>query len=513
MAAFSMSAARLLADAAFYALKKVPDPESTGWSVLQNLQADLSQSTFPQPAAQGFYATKMDTQSRTLYQVLAIGVSWGRMMSGYDPVAPGNAQRPATAFGLNVPPFINAAPSEIPTQLALSGGGKFSSLYIAIYAQIRASIWKQLATTNSSLPLFITGAGLGAPLAQLAALDLRAGQKGPNGESPPTLASTCYAFSAPPVADAAFSSFFNANVTGYSVNLASPLITTDFYPASISGLTIPGTSQNVPAPVPAIDDAWFERSVLSYLPALGGTAPVATSSPASIPNPPAGFDVTEAYSLARLCEIAGRQAQHPMLIDPNPITPFEYMGNVSVQNVPYGSLFTSPTAVVAAFRDTVTWNEFVTMAMDTTTAVTDNGYVQTSLNTLVTSLLAGGSFAQTLISLAGTTRSVYLTGFGFGGAVATMLAFQLPNTVTLKKLYTFGATAPGVYQLAVSINQALGNRSFQVVRPADFLPSGLPSSTFQSVGQRITLNGTTSHDDPATGHTLASYMDLLNPGT
>src|SRR5262249_60013964 len=133
-----------------------------------------------------------------------------------------------------------------------------------------------------ALPLIVIGQGLGAPLAQLAAMAFRQLRSG----IPANLhTAACYTFSTPPMGDSNFATLFTQTIpAAFNVSAAG----VDFFanpPQPFPGALAAGIPQALPAAIPtlsilnnqAVDDPWRERSGAYYTQLLGGATPVATT--------------------------------------------------------------------------------------------------------------------------------------------------------------------------------------------------------------------------------------------
>lgn len=91
---------------------------------------------------------------------------------------------------------------------------------------------------------------------------------------------------------------------------------------------------------------------------------------------------------------------------------------------------------------------------------------------------------QDVIANAGN-KPIWLTGHSLGGAIATLLAFQLPERIT--GLYTFGSPCAGNSDFAKAFNAKmhLAEKTYRYVHGNDAIANGLPllGMDYQHVGQ------------------------------
>lgn len=525
--AWSPSLAPLLASAARAAMIQ-PAVAPAGFTSITTFTGDNSASP-GQPRGQGLYLTGLDRTTGDTFAVLALGVPWKGLVNQFNQILPSAPSGQNTAFGKLSE--VTGARISVPIQITDTGvEAGFTSLFVAIYSQLWSPIWTNLNSFRSRIEqagqLYVTGLGPGAPLALLAALDLRQGHRGFQGINPPKTAPQAYVFSAPPVADAKFRVYYEEKVVSgtFCVNAAVPEQTADFFPSepnAASGYLLPGTLHGLQAKLPQFADPWLERSGGYYLTALG--SPPEGSSPTSgtIGGGAAGFEKTTAHSMAMLCGVANQLRERPLAITP-PVGDFQLKVTLSVGGVAWAGIFThSSTSLVVAFRDTVSWDEMVQRQMPVifkkpSFLAQDQGAAHSGVVGIYDDLRS--ELAKQLKALAGSSRpKVYCTGYGFGGALASLAGLdlvlqpaffgQLPYAAT----YNFGAVRFADLVLAAVFDNKVGSLTYQVERPADILPSTPFPAFFETVGTRIPLLGTPAADEPASYHSLASYLELLNP--
>jgi Lipase (class 3) len=483
-----------------------------GWQLLQTIQGGGSDRV---PTAQGFYAHgTLDGKSTV---VLAIGLTWTRYL---------NANPAPARMGSAPPAWL---PSGAPP------AARLDDVTNGIYEDLRADLWDKLGRVGGG-PLVVTGVGLGAPLAQLAALDLLPGRRGPNDALAPATDTTCYAFSAAPMTSPDFAGWYGKQVNCWNVWAAGPGKIVDFWPTeppSGPDYARLGVPVDLGVQFALNDDPWVERDGDFYVEALGGAPERPPAGTGSFSAVPPGFDQTLAFALAQLCAVPHGRRQHG---DANQVSPppgFVPAGNLACNDVVWGTLFTSDTAVVAAFRGPVTWAEFNAVQVGPQAPVdfpvTDPAVrVAAGLWTLYT---AGGgasirtALAQQLPVLSKGRGKVYLAGHDAGGALANLAAADLANSkaVAVNAVYTFGAPPAGNYRFTRIVP---AGTSYQVARPGDFAPrlfqggwyvqpAAGPSPTALKDGYepdltRVRLDGTPK-DDTLAQHALTGYEALLNP--
>ena len=387
----------------------------SGWDLQATLASDTSQQP-PVPPAQGFYAQGL--VDGTTIGVLAVGSTWKQVFENMSTTGP----------------ILGPLPSGVATSAPTA---KCEQILGAMYAQLRRAIWARLSSVGTN-PFYVAGTGPGAALAQLAAADLLPGNKGPGGESGPMNPSTCYAFSCPPFANAAFASYVGQNAkAAYTVAPGTPTVAADLFPSaptSALGYAPVGSPVIATSALPTPDDPWVERGPNFYLSALGGTPDVPPVTPGVIVSPPAGFDQTLAFALAQLSALAYARLQHENLPFQLAVAPYVFQADVLSGGVPLCAIFASGSAVVAAFRGTVTWQEVLAVQGNTipvqapflpANASISQGAL--TIYTANTTSSSGTPFRQalaTLLQQLSTGKRVYLTGHDFGGVLASIAAYR-----------------------------------------------------------------------------------------
>ena len=491
-----------------------------GWSLLCTLQPDGSQSP-PCPKSFGFYAIGSLTTGGPTVAVLALGLSWAAFFGEYI----SETLDMSTMRG-----FLPAAPT-----------AAFESQMQPVYLQMRAGIWGNLSRISGK-PLYITGMAAGGPLAQLATLDLRPGNSGPNKIQAPAQSSACRTFSTPICGNTDLATYYQTKVPDSTAmvvgSAANPI---DFFPLRPAdgeeGASLIyahcGTIQTVNATRPTpYDDPWVERSAPFYQAALGGEPSPPPSSPGNVVDPPAGFSQDMALSLAFLCAATYQFRQHPAAVLPFPTAPFVYDSDITINGVVLASVFTCERSVAVAFRGPVTWQETLSSTTNLYRGIadflaSDDASVHQGALLLYTAPVVTGqpqtvreALAAKLRTLASANKPVYLTGHDLGGVLAILAAADLAVNQTalpVAGVYTFGAPPAGSFVFAYSVynglpaanGRPLGQVSYHLYRPTDFMPKLWKPYGYEQVDNPVRLNGIPENDDPGTAHALTGYIDLL----
>lgn len=96
---------------------------------------------------------------------------------------------------------------------------------------------------------------------------------------------------------------------------------------------------------------------------------------------------------------------------------------------------------------------------------------------------------QIQVRLTANTKPLWLTGHSLGAAIATLLAYQLPERV--KALYTFGSPCVGTIAFVNSFNEkGLGAKTYRYLHGKDAVANVLEKSPllYDHVGQLIKLD-------------------------
>jgi len=495
----------------------------TGWVNIGSIASTNSMPP-PVPQSQGFLALgPVDADGNQGY-VLALGVTWSSFLLN---------QYSGTLLQTKLPDAI-AGSGQPPNSLV-------SQPHAYAYQQMREAAWTTLKHMNAGLPLYICGMGLGAPLAQIGALDLRPGNKGPADLSQIAVQPTSYAFSAVNFVNQDFANYYQTIVTDANVVWAgTQALPVDLFPTrpdnadfvqigrltSLS-CTIPSGSNagwlQLPPSSQPYDVPWLERSDVFYLNALGGTPESAPVISVSIPQPPGGFSQVTAASMAILTQ-ASYQLSRSITGTTGNVAPYQFTQYVNYQGTPFAFIFESAAAVAVVFRGTVTWQEFFTLEANanfsTPSFITaGRAHVHSGAYTVYSGPVdvssSAATFAETLLEKLkplASGKQLYFTGHGLGGTVATLAAADYAMSeygVKPDALYTFGATYPGDYDFAEIFSEAYKS-SYQLIRSQDKIPGSIVTLGFSPVNNVVSVNGQLAVDE-STFHALFGYLVLLNP--
>jgi len=473
-----------------------------GWSPLATLPANPVAPTRSSANAQGFLAYGALPSTGAAVAVLALGVPW--------------------VVYLNQVLDGSLVLTDLPVGTMPAGGApQVIGAFSTFYAARRSDIWSNLGRLKGA-PLLIVGMGLGAPLAQIAAIDLRPDNAGPNKEPPPRPAPVCWTFSAPAVGNADFAAAFGQKVsTQWSVTLASAGVAIDTFPVPsglADGVLGAGRLSSVPSSLPpGGDDAWVERSPGFYAAALGSPLPPPPAQPPAVASWPAGFDPLLAWSLARLCQLPTQLAQHPGLLIPGAPAPFRLEGIVPWQGGALAAVLTSPIGTVVAFRGSNNFEEFAGVLSNSTLMIArfiagENAYVHGGALGVYTG--NNGAVQSALLALLNkvvpANPPLVFTGHDLGGALAVLAAADVAvNAPALGQpfVYTFGSIPVGSATLPLVLpNFPL----WAVARPGDPICRAMLNGGYDQVGTPVGLPGTPPNDEPSR-HALSGYASLLNP--
>ncbi|MGE5515804.1 MAG: lipase family protein [Bacteroidota bacterium] len=407
----------------------------------------------------------------------------------------------------------------------------------ANYNSARAAIWGMLASLvnvpgyQSTFPIICVGAGPAAQIAQLAAVDLRPGQTGPNGATQTSPASdiACYAYSVAPFGDATFTTRAMAAVPGiFAINTVNALggQPVDLWPG-VMGFPVNsllGTPEA--ASVPSDPNAacpWYSRTPAAYGEAFGYGVPQPAGAGSF--TAPSGFNVPLAASLSQLGLTTYAQCTNP---DGSVTLPSPYVSSgivtpstLSWTNTPWAALYVNPASksLVISIRGPMTMAETIN--------INGNGY-PVRPTWLTTGRIGDGVLAMATAlagplatALSGTTipATVYYTGHDFGAAVAAVLAYMVQSGVvsnlpSASAVYGFGCQPFGDYVFCNTVYPtALKAVTFQVQRPNDILTTRTGSGYTMVAGTSVSLNGgllTTANS--TTYHSMALYSQLLSAG-
>lgn len=445
----------------------------------------------------------------TTVAVLALGITWVNYLNfQFDGEFPQSAL-PAPIAGKGMP-----------------AGCTVMSVYSNAYQDLRAPIWNALQSQLAGLPLYICGMSLGAPLAQIAALDLRPGNTGPGqNQYAPGTASPCHTFSTGNIANKAMVTYYNSMVSSCTVHWAgTKLIPVDQFPLKPDNNDFApfGTLDAISSPIPDTDVPWWERGDVYYLQRLGGRPLPNEPTPTNIPNPPAGFSQDLAFTLSKLTVGAYQMAQHPDgFLPPGNFT---LIKTINANSVPFALVFGSPDTIAVAIRGCITWEEFNKYTADSNfshPSFDPNGaaHVQKGAYTIYTSPVTQGTnspiFSDELrkaISDNLGSKKLYIAGHSLGGAIANIAAADYvmgSSKLALTAVYTFGSIMVADYDFAQDFNAALGSKSYQIRRLSDKIANATYMIGYEPINSQVTLNGELSIDEVTT-HSLYGYTKLLD---
>lgn len=479
-----------------------------GWVNLQMFNNSNALPNIAPVPTQGFLAKGPIDSSGTKVAVLALGMTWANyLFYQYDGTFP---------------------QSTLPVEIAGTGitaDEQLMTVYVNAYQDLRANLWSALSGLGN-VPLYICGMSLGGPVAQIAALDLRIGNTGPAGQNAPAQVSPCYVFSTGNIANQVMAKYYLSMVQTCNVVWAgTTTIPVDQFPLSPSDNDFSplGTLVPVKTSLPAVDVPWWERSDVFYLQALGGTPTPVAPTPTTIPNPPAGFSQTLAYTLALLTQNAYQLTQHPDSTPP-PVN-FTLSNTINANGVPFAFIYTNTNTVAVIFRGCTTWQEFNASTANTNFThpafdsnlrahVHSGAYAIYSapVNSQGNAPVFSDTLNAAIKSIVGN-KKLYVAGHSLGGALANIAAADYTigaNQLPLTAVYTFGSIMVADSDFSSDFNAALGNKSYQVIRLADSIATATSGTGYLSINNQVILNGELNLDE-STSHSLYGYSALLNP--
>lgn len=480
-----------------------------GWVLLGTFSSVFSPPSVP---TQGFLAKGPIDSNGTIAAVLALGMTWEKFLTYQtDPFEPKLQQPLPTAVAGNQPADAAIMP-----------------LYVTAYNQIRSAIWNTLGKFLDDLPLYICGMSLGGPMAQIAALDLRPGNKGPSaGQKAPDSQPPSYVFSTGNIGNSSFATYYQSTVTDRHILWAgNASLTVDFFPTlPADDLYAPlGKVTELSSSIPVNDVPWLERSDVFYLLALGGKPARYTPKKGSFPNPPAGFSQSKAYAFSKLVGAAYAQAQHPGSIIS--IEPYTLNAIINANDAPFAYIFTSVNDVVVALRGTTTWEELTALSANSTTVTVpfnpdDQAQVHRGAYSVYSAPVGSTDTTTFSAKLKSTLKpllkgkDLYLTGHDLGGAIANIAAadFTMSNDkdMVVKAIYTFGANAFANIVFQGQFDSALAAKSYQIRRVNDKIPVSIAQlGVFRPVSNQVVLNGQLAVEE-STYHSMDGYINLCNP--
>ncbi|MEN2399373.1 hypothetical protein GKZ90_0006265 [Flavobacterium sp. MC2016-06] len=490
----------------------------TGWVRLTTFSSRALGTVVP---VQGFLSVGPFNEDGDLSVALSLGITWNGFsqnnLLGFP--VPGIDLRalPSRVIGKN------ARPSDIRPMVL--------SVFADAYINAQNVIWESLTFIKdeySDLPFYITGMGLGAPIAQICSLDFKSGNVGPNKQDPPAQLAEGYTFSTPAFTNIEFQAFYNSLITNknmpaqYAISAATPSIRADFFPLN-DGYFALGAIQYISNLVlPKYDVPWWNRSDVYYLKQLGGEPINNLAIPVSFSNLPNGFSQNMAFVLSLLTAATYQLAQHPeSLIKLNiaPYTPYKTIGD----GTSFATIFQSLDSVVVAFRGTISFKEYYTYNCQSIFAnvsfIEDPGAVVHAGTEAIYNLPINNSTTTLSAALIAELKTIapgkklYITGHDIGGAVASLAAMDYAMSkygFDVTALYTFGSTLFSNIIFRNYFNDEVGAYSYQLLRLNDRLSNAIERLGYFSLANQITVNGRLEIEE-STFHSLAGYINLLNP--
>ncbi len=475
----------------------------------------------PNPRAQGFLAkgnSDPDDPTSKEIAVLALGIKWPEFLAYYQSIE---------SVQLPLPSSITGEPQN--NNLTLEG------VFLNSYNNIRAPLWSAIDKFLGGLDLYICGIGLGAPLAQLAALDLRpsATHRGPGGERPPQKQAPCYAFSVPNVANTALQTYYNDTVlkdgelSTDTYWARKPSLVVDFFPSAPvnSNANIIGNPISInDVTLPPVDVPWLERGNTFYIKQLGGTLAVGPDLKANAILS-TGFNQVLAHTCAQCVVAAYSQTQHELGSVPS----YSLVAHVNSNSSPFAYIFSNTFNVIVAFRGTITWEEAFVITSNSTllipgVIVGGSAGVNTGISDLYNNSPTekGGSTLfkdalQTAIKSVIGNKKLILTGHDIGGALANLAALDYTLNasigLTVGQVYTFGAMSLGDTTFKKTFDEQVGNKCYQIRRIYDKISTALVGSPggYAILDNSVVLDGQLIAEEN-TYHSINGYMQLLNPG-
>ena len=483
----------------------------SGWSVLSLIQVPFSPPTTP--PVQGFLAKgpkDINDPETEMIAVLALGMDWAQTLTLYR--------------------FLHPDPIQLSSQIASVGNkATIDPLYNQTYLNIQTTIWAALKQFLGKLPLYTCGIGLGAPLAQLAALDMRVGHSMPGGEFGLQVQPVSYAFSAPNVCSSALVTLYNNTVVDTDKNLVAytywggvkNATTVDFFPTapdnSVAGPLGKAVSITDVTRPKERDSPWLERSSLFYYQQLGGEVKAGPDVPANITNFPDGFNLNEAHTYTKLITASYLLTQHPRSTVGD-IDPYKLVTKVTTNGTPIAFLFQGNGSLVVVFPGKVTWEATQAYTFNSTQTPVDNGNVSMGVKEAYDEKDSGKTFKDRLKAVIKTNRGsdeLILTGHSFGGALANWAAFDFETSkeayLSVDNVYTFGAICLGDGDFVQAFQQEMGNKCYQVRRVYDRISTALngPPAYYSLLGQSVVLSGLLSVEEK-NYHSIVGYEQLLD---
>ncbi|PKU23893.1 lipase family protein [Telmatospirillum siberiense] len=472
----------------------------TGWSLARSFIADPWDG-----AGQGLLALgSLPGDPSTPVAVLALGVPWGTAL--------GTALAPQTSL------------IKLPLANILPRNGVVVTGIATAYMALRGKLWNAVKSAGNR-PLHITGLYLGGPAAQIAAVDLRPDNTGPDGTKSPVRVASCVSFSSPGPGD--------ADVAVDVASLVSQAWTLsrrhlgemiDFFPVSIPAENIDAGLQMVlPAAISdPIDDPWMERSASAYITSLGQVPPPGPpEQPGNLSPIPQGFSANNAAAFAQLLSLPYLMRQHPGLKSPTDFSPYSYHSQIKYADKTLATVMVWDDRAVICFRGSVDWYEWGQYTLDSNLVPPPFPSPSTGLihSGALTMYQDGGDasvktqMATLLPKLRQDHPNLFFAAHGLGAAVATIAAMdQLDagNLIKAPAFYIYGGLMTGNSDFVTEAQAKLDKGYYPIARPGDFMPTATLFQGYSPIAPALSLTGVPKNDEP-TNHALTGYMELLSP--
>lgn len=514
---------QLASQAALPTLIKSGPQLPTGWATLTMFSSKALGTVTP---VQGFLSVGPVNEDGDLAVALSLGITWSAYyknnVMGFPVPENDLKPLPSRVMGKNTPP-PPVPPAKPPMVL---------TVFADAYTNVQNFIWDSLTFIEeeyNDIPFYITGMGLGAPIAQICSLDFKKGNIGPKKQDPPAKLAEGYTFSTPAFTNIEFQTFYNSLITNktmpaqYAICAATPSMRADFFPLN-DGYFALGAIQYISGLImPKYDVPWWNRSDVYYLKQLGGEPKKNVAIPVSFSNLPAGFSQNMAFALSLMTAITYQLAQHPDAIIKIDITPYKLYKTIGA-GANFAAIFQSPDSVVVAFRGTVSFKEYytyncqsffapVSFVQDPAAAVHAGAAAIYNLpvSSSSTTTLAAALIAE--LKTIAPSKKLYITGHDIGGAVASLAAADYAISkygFNVTALYTFGSTLFSNIVFKDYFENNIGSNSYQLLRLKDTLPNAIVTLGYFSLINPITVNGQLETEE-STYHSLEGYVNLLNP--
>jgi len=471
-----------------------------GWSLAQSFIADPWNG-----AGQGLLALgSLPSDPANPIAVLSLGVPWG------------------TALGTSLESQTSLL--KLPLANILPQNGTVVDIVGKSYMALRSKLWNAVKSAGNR-QLHITGLYLGGPAAQIAAVDLRAGNTGPDGSQSPVHVASCVSFSSPGPGDTSVAIDIASSVSyAWTLSRQNLGVMIDFFPVSTpAGNANAGTQIVLPAKISEpIDDPWMERSASAYITSLGQIPPPGPPvQPGNLYPIPQGFDANHAASFAKMLSLPYLMRQHPGLGSPINFQPYSYHSQITHAGQTLATVMVFNNTAVLCFRGSVDWYEWGQYSLNSNLVPPPFPAPSTALihSGALNMYQDGGdqSVKTQMSALLPTLRKDYPNLFfachDLGAAVATIAAMDQinqGNLVTAPIFYTYGGMMTGNSDFVTKAQEKLNKGYFSIARPGDFMPKATLFLGYSPITEIMNLTGVPQNDEP-TNHALTGYMELLSP--